>query len=592
MSVLTHSRETSASESSLAVDSVVAVLPSLAIADSLDTLALSIPDFPQSATTVDQLNEKHYQGSQNQSPPKDWRFWCIIASLALAVLLTAIEFTSIGAALPTIVKDLTGEQFIWVGSAYTLGSTALLPLCGGLAQIFGRRPIMLGAVFLFALGSAVCGAASSMNMLIAGRTVQGIGSGCITAAVEIIISDLATLRERGTYTGLMALTWAIGGGVGPVIGGVMAHAGLWRWLFYLNLPICAVTALSITCFLRLRMPSTPLREKLGRIDWIGNLLIVSSTTAIVIALTWGGVRYPWDSARVLVPLALGLSGLGVFLIYELFFCKAPIIPIVLRTGLTGSSGYLQHFLVSTILTSLSYWFPVFFEACKVENATKAGVDLFGLSYGISLAAVFAGIFVEKTGKYRGISYVGWILMVVGAGLLTTLRVDTNLAQSIGYQVVIGAGVGFIYVVSVFPILASVSVTQTAPALAFYVFTGNFAFVWGVTVGGSVLQNELKRKLPESIVSQFPQGVEIAYSIIPIISSLDEQLRNLVANAFADSLRVVWQVLLGIAAAGLLASLVMKGLPLHNYIDEEWSREDLLAPPDAKKESTFSIQSMA
>jgi len=159
--------------------------------------------------------------------PKDWKFWCIIFSLALSVLLTAVEFTGIGAALPTIIRDLKGEQFIWVGSAYALGSTALVPLCGGLAQIIGRRPIMLSALSLFSLGSTICGAASSMNMLIAGRAVQGLGAGAITSSVQIMLSDLVTLRERGTFSGLMALAWAVGGGVGPVIGGSLAQNGKW-----------------------------------------------------------------------------------------------------------------------------------------------------------------------------------------------------------------------------------------------------------------------------------------------------------------------------------------------------------------------------
>ncbi|KAI0286536.1 major facilitator superfamily domain-containing protein [Russula brevipes] len=174
--------------------------------------------------------------------PKDWKFWTIIFSLALSVLLTAVEFrlvnatptlgtkdvsqTAIGAALPTIVCDLEGEQFIWVGSAYALGSTALVPLCGGLAQIIGRRPIMLSALSLFALGSTICGVVSSMTMLIAGRAVQGLGAGAITASMQIILSDLVTLRERGTFTGLMALSWAIGGGVGPVVGGSLAENGV------------------------------------------------------------------------------------------------------------------------------------------------------------------------------------------------------------------------------------------------------------------------------------------------------------------------------------------------------------------------------
>lgn len=120
-----------------------------------------------------------------------------------------MQQTAIGTALPVIVEDLHGTQFVWVGSAYTLGATALLPFCGGLAQILGRRAIMLAALLLFSAGSAVCGAAPSLTVLIVGRAVQGLGGGGITALVQIILADLVTLRERGTFNGIMAMYVAI-----------------------------------------------------------------------------------------------------------------------------------------------------------------------------------------------------------------------------------------------------------------------------------------------------------------------------------------------------------------------------------------------
>ena len=122
------------------------------------------------------------------------------------------------------------------------------------------------------------------------------------------------------------------------------------------------------------------------------------------------------------------------------------------------------------------WYAVFFEACKDRSPSGAGVDLFGLSYSISLIAVVAGIAVKKTGKYMIPTYIGWVLMVTGAGLLTTLRTDSSTVKSVGFQLVIGGGVGIIYVVSLFPILASIPVTQTAPAMALYVFSRNFGYV--------------------------------------------------------------------------------------------------------------------
>lgn len=133
--------------------------------------------------------------------PKDLRFWVMLLALCMALFLSALELTAVSTALPTITADLHGEDFVWVGSAYALASSAILPMTGGLAQIFGRRPSFLGSIALFAIGSAVCGAARNMSMLISGRTVQGLGGGGILSSTIIVIGDMVTLEERGLYAG-------------------------------------------------------------------------------------------------------------------------------------------------------------------------------------------------------------------------------------------------------------------------------------------------------------------------------------------------------------------------------------------------------
>jgi MFS family permease len=133
--------------------------------------------------------------------PKDLRFWLMLLALCLALFLSALELTAVATALPTITADLHGKDFVWVGSAYALASSAILPMTGGLAQIFGRRSSVIGSILLFAIGSAICGAAQNMGMLIAGRTVQGLGGGGIMSLTTIVISDIVSLEERGLYAG-------------------------------------------------------------------------------------------------------------------------------------------------------------------------------------------------------------------------------------------------------------------------------------------------------------------------------------------------------------------------------------------------------
>jgi MFS family permease len=136
-----------------------------------------------------------------QRRPKDARFWLRVFTVCVAVFLSALELTAVSTALPTIVAELHGQDFAWVGSAYALASAAILPMTGGLAQVFGRSPAYLGFIAVFAIGSIICGAAQNMSMLIAGRTVQGLGGGGILSLSVIVIGDMVTLEERGLYAG-------------------------------------------------------------------------------------------------------------------------------------------------------------------------------------------------------------------------------------------------------------------------------------------------------------------------------------------------------------------------------------------------------
>nr|GAT49975.1 iron permease [Mycena chlorophos] len=533
------------------------------------------------ARTPRALVERRFSATKRAPPQssgvpageRDWRFWCIIMSLAICILLTAIEFSSVGTALPVITEDLHGSDFIWVGAAYNLGSTSLLPFCGGLAQILGRRTVMLGAIGLFSIGSALCGSAVNINFLIIGRAVQGLGSGGITALIQIIIGDLVPLQDRGLFNGIMALAFGLGGGCGPVIGGAFAQSGQWRWLFFMNLPLAAIAATLVGTFLKLKTPPGALRDKLKRLDWFGNLLVVGSTTSMVIALTWAGTQFAWLSVQVVVPLVAGFVGLGAFLVYEALFPAFPIVPISLMDSTTAVSGYLQNFANAVILSATSFWLPLFFQACKDASPVAAGVDLFGMTFTLGPVAVLGGLVVQKTSRYRQPMWVGWIAVLAGTILLSRLNENSARGTAYAFQIILGIGLGTIYVSSYFPVLAPILIEQNAPALAFFVFLRNFALIWGVTIGGSILQNKLSSGLPSDFVQQFPGGTQIAFGVIPLIPTLQNPLRDEVRHAFASAFRTMWTVMAGVAAFGIISSLGMKRLPLHTSVDARWGRED-------------------
>ncbi|KAH0828708.1 MFS general substrate transporter [Lanmaoa asiatica] len=500
---------------------------------------------------------------QSNTPPskKDLKFRLVFASMCTCLFLSALEVSSVATALPTIANALHASQFTWVGSAYALASTAFLPMSGGLAQTFGRRPTILMTIGLFALGSGICGGANSMNMLIAGRTLQGLGGGGIQSLTEIILADLITLQERGVYVGLYGLTWCIATSIGPVVGGSLAVRGQWRWLFYLNLPVCLISCVSVIFLVDLPIPPGSYRDKFMRMDWIGNFLVISSTVAYTIGLTWGGITAPWSSATVLVPLVLGFFGLGVFIAYEATLAKRPLPPIRIR--------YIQTFCSAVTGLAVNFYYPVYFQACKGASPVASGI--YSLAFAsVGPAGVAAGLSVQVTRRYRPQMWIGWTLSIIGFGLLSTVGATDSIGKSAGYLVLLGWGTGMTAATSMFPIQAPLPVTQNAPALTFMWFLRSFAIVWGITIGSTILQNELAKKLPASFIQSLPQGAAIMYALIPQLSTLPPQTRLEVQDAFASSLAVLWRVSAAINGAGLVASLFMKGLSLNNTLDADWT----------------------
>ncbi|EJU01271.1 MFS-1 [Dacryopinax primogenitus] len=390
-----------------------------------------------------------------------------------------------------------------------------------MAQIFGRQSSVLTFIFLFAVGSAVSGSAQNMTAMIAGRTVQGLGAGGILSMSEIVVSDLVPLRERGMYQGIINSVWALAGVTGPPIAGGFAGAGQWRWLFYINLPLCGVAFGLTFFFLKLKRPPGSVREKLGRIDWIGNGIIIIASTIVTLALVEGGIIHPWNSFQILVPLVIGIVGIGLFLVYENFWVIGePMVPFDILSNRTSLSGY----------------------------AAKSQHPALSVSFHVSPLLITA-ITVSATNHYVTQNVTSWALIMIGAGLMTTFTKDSSTATWVGYQIITAIGIGGLYAATTFPVLAPLSITKNAHALAFYIFLRTFAQTFGVSIGATVLQNELIRNLPSAFFSLFPADANIAYAAILQIPSLPEPLQDEVRVAFATSLSTLWKVTLGLAGGG-------------------------------------------
>ncbi|EJU01313.1 iron permease [Dacryopinax primogenitus] len=505
----------------------------------------------------------------------DLGFWIIFVSLAVCNWLAALDLSCIATALPTIVSDLPGStSFVWIGSAYALASTAIVPLPGNLANVFGRQTTLEGFIALFSIGSVVTGAAKNMNTAIAGRTVQGIGGGGMLALANIVVADLVPLRERGLYEAIMACVWAVTSVLGPPIGVALAQTGQWRWLFWMNLPLCAGAAGMVAWFLRLKRPPGSWKRKLRQVDWIGNTIIIGAAASAILALTQGGIDHPWSSYQIIVPLVIGLVGVVFFLIYEAFLMRGePMVPLSLisnRTSLSGFAGAFVHGLVSILHV---YYLPVFFQSCMLSSPLGSSIQLFPTAFTTAPFAIGAGLSITVTKHYVTQNVAAWVVCIIGFGLQSTLTKDSSTAAWVGYQVLTSTGLGVLWISTQFPVLAPQPASQNANALAFLSFVHDGANTFGVTIGAAVLQNELLRLLPPVFGTLFPKGVDIAYAAIPQIPSLAQPLQDEVRDAFSASLAMLWKITAGLCGLGLVTSLWMRQLNMTAAVDEDWGRQE-------------------
>ncbi|KAI0739191.1 Mfs1.1 [Daedaleopsis nitida] len=532
------------------------------------------PPLTNSTSTASTHSLDVHKSEPAQPTQRGWRFWLIFVALSLALFLTALDLASVSTALPSIIHDLDGsDSFVWVSSAYTLACTAILPLSGRLADIFGRQAVVLVSILIFAIGSAVTGSATSMNIIIIGRTIQGIGSGSIQVLNAIIVADLVPLKERGIFNSLTGATFSLASATGPFIGGAIAQRTTWRWLFYLNLPLCAIAFIVCLLFLRLRKPTIEsYSAAFMAIDWVGNGIIIGSASSCIIALTWAGIQYPWSSVQVIVPLVIGLVGLPAALLYDKYIATHPIVPTSIINNRTSLAGYAGSFLHGLVVNSVPFYLPTYFQAAKIATPLLSGLYIFPTAICISPSAIIQGVIISKTGKYRLVNVLGWAAMFIGVGLLTLLDEDSPIALSIPFQVIAAVGFGFLYATT-FTVLAPLDPTQNAAALSFLLFLRTFSSAWAIAISATILQNHLHTTLPRAFLAQIPPGHDIAYSAIPLIAALPADLQHAVRAAFADSIRLIWYVLLGFCGLGLLSVVFQKHIVLHAKMDNRWGMEE-------------------
>ncbi|KAL4965415.1 MDR family MFS transporter [Aspergillus stella-maris] len=520
---------------------------------------------------------------QPQAPPpppkKGWRFAVIFCALCLTAFLSALDTSIISTALPTITAEMHSEAlYVWTINSYLLASTAVQPLFGQAANIFGRRDLTILSVLLFILGSGLAGGAHDTAMLIGGRTVQGIGGGGINTMVEIVVCDLVSLRERGKYVGLIGSMWAIGSVVGPILGGAFAQHASWRWIFYINLPLSGVALAFLVPFLKLKYRREGnIWDRLRRVDYLGNTILILGVVAILLALTWGGTEHAWSSWRTIVPLVLGFLGLIGFLIYEAMpAVKEPTMPMRLFTNRTSSTMFILTFIHGILLYWACYFLPVYFQAVLDASPTRSGIMLFPIATTTAPFGVLAGILITVTGHYRAFHFAGFGLMTIACGLFTLLDEASSTGTWVGFQILFGVGAGFIFTSCLPAILAALPESEVATATATWTFLRSFGSIWGTAIPSAVFNSRVNSMLdtvPAEYRGWLVNGGAYEHATKDFLRMYrDSPDWPAVLNLYLDSLKLVWYVSIAFAGIGVPLCLFVKGLHLREEVSSEFGME--------------------
>jgi EmrB/QacA subfamily drug resistance transporter len=409
----------------------------------------------------------------------------IFYGLTLGMFLSALNQTIVATALPTIGREFGDfENLSWVIIAYLLSSTVVSPLYGKLSDIHGRRAMMLLAIGFFLVGSVLSAAAPNMAILIAGRTLQGIGGGGIVPLTQTTIADMVTPRERGHYQAYIGTSWIVAGLTGPALGGAIAEHLHWSVIFWLNVPFGILAALLAYHSMK-RLPRHAWPHQL---DIVGAALMIAAATSLLLALTSGGTRVPWLSPTIFALAATSLA-LSAAFVWWLRLAPEPFLPLtvlgnpVMRAGTAATSWMLGAVLGLTI------YMPLYFQLAHGLSATQAGLALIPIVVMTTPGSMLSGRSMMYLNHYK-VTAIGGSIIAIASVTVLAIWPAMPLYGVIVALTLIGFGAGTVYPVATVSIQNAVPAHQVGTATGAMNFFRALASTLAVAIMGAILLSAL------------------------------------------------------------------------------------------------------
>ncbi|OIW28586.1 MFS general substrate transporter [Coniochaeta ligniaria NRRL 30616] len=474
---------------------------------------------PSSTSTATVKSEKSPDPKQQPPQLTDYtqrlpfaKLIAVYLCLATLFFVSFMDVNAVTTALPAIGRSLGASSTItWVGTAYLLAQCAFQVLYGRLADIFGRKGVLVGCVLALIVGDVLCGFARSGPWLYGCRAVSGIGGGGISSLVQITVSDLVSLRERGKHQGILSGAIGLGAGIGPFVAGALIEGNpeRWRWAFWVPAVLAALCVPPLLALLPQKPVVGEWKTKVRNVDWIGLVTIVSGILFILIPINSGGSVLAWKSSVVIGLLTAGSILTLSFLVVEWKVARLPMMPLRLFKSLSRSTLFAQNFLFGFVWQSEVYFLPIYYQDVCGFAPIKSAYLTLPLLLAQSLAGVCSGPAMTLTSRYMPVLWVGFIFWTVGAGLKLLFNRSTSIAVYVTVVLIEGTGVGFVFQ----PSLVALQALSTKSELAVTTSTRNWVRALGSAVGVAVstavqfavTTASLPRGLPASIGSTVRDG---------------------------------------------------------------------------------------
>ncbi|KAK7018452.1 DHA14-like major facilitator [Favolaschia claudopus] len=521
---------------------------------------------------LDEKNEKSQEDSGTPETPTEdeddyphgLRLGLLTLALCLAVFLVCLDSTIIATAIPKISDQFKSLDDVgWYGSSYLLTLSATQLLFGKFYTFLPIKWVYVAAISVFEIGSLICGAAPTSDALIIGRAIAGLGSAGIISGSLIIVANTVPLARRPIYTGLVGGMYGIASVAGPLLGGAFTDKVTWRFCFYINLPIGAIT-LAVIIFLfkmpkRAQIKHEPMtiRERLGQFDPVGTIVFIPAIVSLLLALQWGGSKYPWNSGRVIGLFVVFGVLIAVFIGVQFWKQDAATIPPRLLKQRSIWSGCLFAFTVGGGFMIITFYLPIWFQAIRGVSAVQSGIDGIPMILSLVVASLASGIAITIVGYYVPFMLASSVILTVGCGLLTTLKPDSDHTKWIPYQFIAGVGNGL---GSQQPLLAAqvvLAMKDIPVGTSMIMFMQTLGGALFISIGQNVFTNKLVSGLISKVPSVSPQLV-LGVGATSLKSAVPPELLPQVLDVYNTAL-----------VSSFYVSTAMTGLSLIGALSIEW-----------------------